>query len=296
MLLPLSARALCLSMACSLGLALQLRAQGGGQATFGTDTGPEVVVNHADANGVYEALYLRSAFRSITQGGHIVQLAFDKGSGTDTSPLTNVVLYLRNANGFNGGTLDTTGYQRVFQGSFANTSSAIQTVRLDRSFYYDYAGGLSVLILRRGGNVNNVAGQRALFRGGFGQGQATARAGSGAAAFPAASTVLTTSTTVANLAVFYGPATAARPARAALGTPPSPQPATDVVALDLPDLAGGPVRAQLTDACGRVVTPPRAVAARGQRWELPLAGLAPGLYLLQLRSGQQHTTWRVLKQ
>jgi hypothetical protein len=266
--------------------------------TLGTSSGPEVVVNHAEANGVYEALYLRPALSAVGQPGHIVQLGFDKASGSDLTPLTNVVIYLRNtaATSLGTGPLDTTGYQRVFRGVLANsTAGGVQLVRLDRSFYYDYAGSLGVLILRRGGNVNATSGQRALFRGGAGGGQAFARAGSGGAAFPSASTVLTPSTTVANFAVFYGPATALRPGRL-LFAAPTPVPATESLQLTLPNDAGPTLSVQLTDALGQLVGPRYELAAQGRPWELPLGGVAPGLYWLQVRRGAEQASWRVVKQ
>ena len=59
------------------------------------------------------------------------------------------------------GTLDTTGYQRVFKGSLTNNApTGFMEVVLNRSFAYTSStNNLSVLVLRNGGATNSTSGQ-----------------------------------------------------------------------------------------------------------------------------------------
>lgn len=67
-----------------------------------------------------------------------------------------------------------------------------------------------------------------------------------------------------------------------------PNPAHGQVMVQLPTGAAGPITLRLRDALGRVVH--EAVAPAGQPYSLDLAGLTPGLYVVQVQAGETLAT------
>mgnify|MGYP004518215719 CR=1 FL=1 len=112
--------------------------------------------NSTQPNAVYEVIYKQS---QINLAGPITRLAFEKNSGSFQDPLTRTTIYLKHttATVFTAGSLDTTGYQRVWSGSFPNTGiSGYHEVTLPTPFAYDNVRNLSLLVIRSGGNTGST--------------------------------------------------------------------------------------------------------------------------------------------
>jgi hypothetical protein len=212
-------------------------------------------LNQFSAQGVYEAIYLQTL---VNQGGTITRLAFEKNDGTDLRDLDGVSVYLKStpATQFTTGTIDSSGYQRVFRGSFTNTTgSGFQEIVLQQPFVYNNTGNLSLLVIRRNGTAVAAAsnGPRARWRYGTST-AAIARRFDGGTPITS-STTLATSNVLANLRLTFGAATASRLA-ASLRVELYPNP------------AGSRCRVQLPT----------------------------GVYFLALSQGQQHSVQQLVKE
>ncbi len=245
--------------------------------------------NSMQANAVYEAIYKQS---QLNQAGTITRLAFQKNSGTLQDPLTRTVLYLKHttATVFTTGALDTTGYQRVWAGSFTNTgASGFQEVQLATPFAYNNNNNLSLLVLRSGGNTGST-----LWSYDFVGSNVSRRNTAGTAISSTSTPTLSVSDVLVNLRLTFGTTTSAR-AAATLLADVYPNPATATCRVQLPGLQ--PASYHLTDALGRTVraTTRLAPAADGTA-TLPLADLPDGIYLLHLAQGDATSVHRLVKE
>lgn len=245
--------------------------------------------NSTQANAVYEAIYKQS---QLNQAGTITRLAFQKNSGALQDPLTRTVLYLKHTTAavFTAGALDTTGYQRVWVGSFTNTgTSGFQEVQLTAPFAYNNTNNLSLLVLRSGGNTGTT-----LWNYDFVGTNVSRRNTTGTAISSTSTPTLSVSDVLVNLRLTFGTTTSARPAVALLADV-YPNPTTATCRVQLP----GPLPASyhLTDALGRTVrAATRLAPAADGTATLPLADLPAGLYLLHLAQGDATAVQRLVKQ
>src|SRR5688572_25098893 len=105
--------------------------------TNGTDSTENYpyYINHN--HSVNEMIYLQS---QIQKAGFITKIAFFKVKGVDV-PIDHVTIYLKTTqiNALTSGTLDTTGYTRVFSGEipWSPITKGWREIILDTSFYYD---------------------------------------------------------------------------------------------------------------------------------------------------------------
>jgi hypothetical protein len=243
--------------------------------------------NSTQANSVYEAIYRQN---QLNQAGSITRLAFQKNSGAFQDPLTRTVIYLKHtaATIFTAGTLDTTGYQRVWAGAFTNSgTTGFQEVVLTTPFAYNNTSNLSLLVLRNTGNTGST-----LWNYNF-MGTNIARRNTAGTAI-SNTTPLAVSDALMNLRLTFGTVTAARTA-ATLLADVYPNPATVACRVQLPN--GQPVSYQLTDMLGRAVratvhlTPTSAGTAT-----MPLADLPAGAYLLRLTQGTATSVQRLVRE
>jgi opacity protein-like surface antigen len=245
--------------------------------------------NSTQANAVYEAIYKQS---QLNQAGTITRLAFQKNSGALQDPLTRTVLYLKHTTAavFTAGALDTTGYQRVWAGSFTNTStSGFQEVQLTTPFAYNNTNNLSLLVLRSGGNTGTT-----LWNYDFVGTNVSRRNTAGTAISSTSMPTLSVSDVLVNLRLTFGTTTSAR-AAATLLADVYPNPTTAACRVQLPSVQ--PASYHLTDALGRTVraTTRLAPAADGLA-TLPLADLPAGIYLLHLTQGGAASVHRLVKE
>lgn len=245
-------------------------------------------LNQFSAQGAYEVIYLQS---SLNQAGTITRLAFEKSDGTDLRGIDGVKIYLKTttATQFATGTIDSTGYQRVFKGSFTNsTASGYQEITLNQPFAYNNTSNLSLLLIRTNGQ--NVAaasnGPRARWLYG------TSTTGIGRrydGASPITSTTVFTATNVlANLRLTFGTTSASKSGQSGSRAGLYPMPAPETVTLDARSWTGA-LSYFITDALGRTVRPATALplAPDGQ-YSLALNGLPAGAYHLHLTSAARH--------
>ncbi|MDO7847221.1 T9SS type A sorting domain-containing protein [Hymenobacter sp. M29] len=243
--------------------------------------------NSTQANSVYEAIYKQN---QLNQAGSIGRLAFQKNSGAFQDPLTRTVIYLKHttATVFTAGTLDTTGYQRVWAGAFTNSgTSGFQEVVLTQPFTYNNTDNLSLLVVRNGGNTGST-----LWNYNF-MGTNIARRNTSGTAI-SNTTPLSTSDALLNLRLTFGTATAAR-AAATLLADVYPNPATTTCRVQLPNAQ--PAHYQLTDMLGRTVQSASQLApdASGTA-TIQLAGVPAGSYLLHLTQGSATLVQRLMRE
>lgn len=96
----------------------------------------------------HEAIYLAS---EIAVGGEIKTLSYYKGSGTDVNPIENVSIYMKHTTDttLSAGTYSLDGYTLVYNGSYANTSTADwMTATLNPRFAYDGTSNLQILVIK----------------------------------------------------------------------------------------------------------------------------------------------------
>lgn len=244
--------------------------------------------NHTRANSAYEVLYLQN---QLQQAGTITRLAFQKINGTDQNPLTKTVIYLKTstATSFGSGSLDTTGYQRVWAGSFPNSgTSGWQEVALKQPFTYRNVDNLSVLVLRNNGNTVATP---------TGWGYATSkfrcrRDVDGTAL--TSTTPMSVDEVLADIRLTFSVVMANWTATPLL-VDVYPNPATTGCRVLLPTRQ--PATYSLTDLLGRTVRPvgPLVAAASGTAY-VPLADLPAGTYLLHLTQGDAILAQRLVKQ
>jgi Secretion system C-terminal sorting domain len=243
--------------------------------------------NSTQANSAYEAIYKQV---QLNQAGSITRLAFEKNSGAFQSPLTRTVIYLKHtaATVFTAGTLDTTGYQRVWAGSFTNNgTTGFQEVALTTPFAYNNTDNLSLLVLRNTGNTGST-----LWNYNF-MGTNIARRNTSGTAI-SSTTPLAVSDALMNLRLTFGTATATRRA-AALLADVYPNPATLACRVQLPN--GQPASYQITDMLGRAVyATAQLVLATDYTATLPLSNLPAGTYLLHLTQGAATSVQRLVRE
>ncbi len=94
-----------------------------------------------------EAIYLQP---EIGINGYITDIAYYKTSGTLTTQFDDVRIYMRHttATSTATGAWDTTGYTRVYSGTFPFSAVGWMSVRLSNSFAYNNTENLQVLILK----------------------------------------------------------------------------------------------------------------------------------------------------
>ena len=255
--------------------------------TVGTNASALSPFNSTQANSVYETIYKQT---QLNQAGAITRLAFQKNSGAFQDPLTRTVIYLKHttATVFTAGTLDTTGYQRVWAGSFPNSgTTGYQEVLLTTPFAYNNTNNLSLLVLRNNGNTGTT-----LWNYDFVGTNVSRRNTTGTAISSA--TALAVSDVSMNLRLTFGTTTATRTA-ATLLADVYPNPTTAACRVQLP--SGQPASYQLTDVLGRAVrAATRLVPAADGTATLPLADLPAGTYLLHLTQGAATSVQRLVKE
>jgi hypothetical protein len=230
-------------------------------------------INHNAAYQAQEFIYLQS---QLNQAGSITRLAFEKASGSDMNPITNTVIYLKTtpATAFTTGVLDTTGYQRVWAGSFPNAgTSGYQEVTLRTPFSYNNTSNLSLLVIRNNGNVASTS-TRALWRYDF-INRNSGRRYSGAVPLSAA-TSLTATDVLVNLRLTFGNPTASAQEHYLGASQLYPNPARTELHLTAERAA----RLWVTDLAGRTVRPAQLLRPVSGRITLPVADLPVGVYVL----------------
>jgi hypothetical protein len=96
----------------------------------------------------HEAVYLAT---EIGLGGTIKAIAFEKASGSDVNPISEVSIYMKNTSSstVTTGVYSLDGYTLVYNGSFTNDAeSGWMEVNLDTMFEYNGFENLSVLIVK----------------------------------------------------------------------------------------------------------------------------------------------------
>jgi hypothetical protein len=268
-------------LVAGLGFAGTVRAQVV-TINIGTSSSALSPLNQNVAHQAQEFIYLQS---QINTAGRITRLAFEKASGSDVTPLTNTVIYLKHttATVFTTGLLDTTGYQRVWAGSFPNAgTSGYQEVTLTTPFAYNNTANLAVLVIRNNGSVAGT-GVRALWRYEF-INRNSCRRYSGATALSSATSLAVTDVLV-NMRLTFPTATGTTQ-RYVGGPGLYPNPATD--RLYVP--AQEPAALRVTDLRGRTLRSAVRLRPVGGRLELPLADLPAGSYLLHQTAADGRTT------
>ena len=285
-------------LACALGLFSAVHAQVV-TITAGTQISAISPINNGTPEGAFEVIYVQSA---INQAGSITRLAFEKADGTDLVPLTGVVIYLKTTpnTGFTDGLLDTLGYQRVYVGNFPSaTPAGYQEVVFQRPFAYANAPGqnLSVLVLRKNGNVQATIGPRTRFLYGITTNPVRIACRRYNGTVPATSaTTLVATNVLPNLRLTFGTPTAARTGALAGATHLYPQPASGFVTLDAAS-STGPLTYWLTDELGRTVWAAALLPARADgQHVLALNDLPAGTYYLHLAGTARREVLRLVRQ
>ena len=267
--------------------------------TAGTSISALSPINHASSEGAFETIYLQT---SINQAGPITRLAFEKNDGTEVTPLTGVVIYLKTtaATSFVDGPLDTLGYQRVFVGNYPNaTPSGYQEVTLRTPFAYSNAANLnlSVLVLRKGGNVQATIGPRARFLYGITTTpiRIACRRNTGTAPITSAS-VLTATNILPNIRLTFGTPSATAGSAARAGATLFPVPTAGPATLQAPGWTG-PLTYFIADALGRVLRPATALPlSTDGRFSLALNDLPAGTYYLYLSGAARREVLRLVRE
>ncbi|RTQ52217.1 T9SS type A sorting domain-containing protein [Hymenobacter gummosus] len=242
--------------------------------SVGTSSSVLSPINHNAPYQAQEFIYLQS---QLNQAGSITRLAFEKASGSDTNPITNTVIYLKTvaATAFTTGVLDTTGYQRVWAGSFPNAgTSGYQEVTLRTPFRYNNTDNLALLVIRNNGNVASSSA-RALWRYDFINTRNSCRRYSGANPLSAATSLAQTDVLV-NLRLTFGNPTASAKEHYLSASQLYPNPAKTELYL----AAEQPARLWVSDLAGRTVRAAQLLRPVGGRISLPVAELPAGVYLL----------------
>lgn len=262
----------------------------------GTATSASAPLAYGSPYSANEAIYLGS---QITTTGSISRVAFDKVEGSIVAPIENVVIYFKTttATELTAGTLDTTGYQRVFKGSLTNNAATgFMEVALSQAFAYtSNTSNLAVLVLRNGGATSSTSGQQPKYRYGFTTGRNSTRRYTGATALTSA-TSLTVSTALANMRLTFGTPQATQAARNTLAVSLYPNPAAGKITLQLPTVRQV-ARVQVMDLLGRAVLPAtEAMPGSTGAVELPIEALAAGNYLLRVTQGEDVAVQRFVKE
>ncbi|MCF8296823.1 MAG: lamin tail domain-containing protein [Saprospiraceae bacterium] len=116
--------------------------------TIGTGTNyTSLPINRYYDNSVYEVIYLQS---EISQSGDIAKLAFDKQSGSNSTVINNVKIYMMHtsATQLNYGNYSLAGYSLVYSGAFPNNSIGWNEITLDNTFEYNNSDNLQILIVK----------------------------------------------------------------------------------------------------------------------------------------------------
>ena len=107
------------------------------------------------AYSVSEAIYLQS---EIGYFGHITNVAYYKNSGTSSTPIENVAIFLKHTTETSvaTGAYDTTGYTLVYAGTFPNDATlGWMDVTLSNPFTYNNTDNLKILIIKGPPNITS---------------------------------------------------------------------------------------------------------------------------------------------
>ncbi|NLK50467.1 MAG: fibronectin type III domain-containing protein, partial [Candidatus Cloacimonetes bacterium] len=100
--------------------------------------------NYSSSEGIYLA-------SEINMPCLIKTLAYEKASGSNTDPIQNVQIYMKNTpeTSLDYGSYDLEGYSLVYSGDFPNTAtSGWMEVTLDEMFFYDGLENLAILVIK----------------------------------------------------------------------------------------------------------------------------------------------------
>ncbi len=122
----------------------------GQQVIVGTGTGLSALspLGRTVDYGVCEIIYLAT---EINTSGAINQLAFDRVSGTDISPIDSVTIYMQHTSlsAFTTSNYSASGYTLVYSGTFPNdTGTGWREVVLNTPFAYNGTDNLDVLVVK----------------------------------------------------------------------------------------------------------------------------------------------------
>jgi hypothetical protein len=177
----------------------------------------------------------------------------------------------------------------VWAGAFPNaTPTGYQEVQLQRPFVYSSAPNLhlSVLVVRRSGNVQSAAGTRARYLYGVTMNPVRIACRRNTTSGVVGS-ILTATNVLPNMRLTFGMGASARTVTLGATARLFPVPATETVTLDAPTWTA-PLTYTIADALGRTVRPATAMPASptGQH-RLDVSGLGSGSYHVHLRSGSR---------
>lgn len=112
----------------------------------GTSTQSYAPINRYYNNSASEMIYTGT---EIGTDGLITEIAFQKGSGSNTVTIDNVSIYMKTTTATTvGSTTSTTGYTLVYQGAFPNDNTGWMGVILDTPFLYENTSdNVSILIV-----------------------------------------------------------------------------------------------------------------------------------------------------
>ena len=248
-----------------------------GTGSAGSASAP---VNHSNAYSANEMIYLKT---QINQAGTIYKVAFEKIGGTNTSPITNVNIYMKHTtvSALSAGAFDTTGYTRVYKGDFTNNATTgWMEVNLNTPFVYNNTDNLSILFFKKNGNT--ATGN--IYRYAFVTRLATRRASNATGI-----TNLSTSDALPNLRLnFTNPMGISKVVEtAAFSLVPNPTTGTFSI-----ENAGNATLVKVTDLSGRELLS-KNVSANSTT--LDLTGFAAGTYLIQVYSKEGVSVQRLLK-
>ncbi|WP_191906998.1 T9SS type A sorting domain-containing protein [Adhaeribacter soli] len=254
--------------------------------TNGTDNSAMAPVDISKPYSANEMIYPQSR---INQAGTITRIAFFKNAGASVAPIENVKIYLKLTPNtvFSAGTFDTTGYTRVFKGSFTNNAAAgWMEVALQTPFQYNNTGNLQLLFFRNGGHIDNS--QRYAY--GFVSGNASRRLSS---LTPITSTTnLAPSDALANIRLDFTAVSGVGAEKQKHLLSVYPNPAT--TSLTLNGLRNA-TELTITDLAGRTVLS-RALDKGLTMAELQIDNLPAGIYLIKVQQAAGLSVSRFIKE
>jgi len=262
----------------------------------GTSLNIFLPLNQFSAQGVYEGIYLQS---QLNQAGNITRLAFEKNDGTDLRAIDGIRIFMKatTATQFTAGPIDSTGYQRVFKGSFTNSTAAgFQEIVLDQAFSYDNLSNLAILVIRQNGTALAPAsnGPRARWLYQLSTAGIARRYDGGSPL--TSSTNLVSSNVLPNLRLTFAGPTATRLTTAPLAAHLFPNPVRQYGTVQL--AAGSPPAiAIITDLLGRSQQAPQVLVIKANGTApLALAALPAGTYFLHITQGSTRSVQRFVKE
>ena len=232
-------------------------------------------INHP--HSVNEMIYLQS---QIQRAGHITKLSFYKERGVDV-PVDNVTIYLKTTQdtAFTFGSIDTTGFTRVFSGEIPHSTiyTGWREIVLDSAFYYDNASNLQ-LIFRRNWSIYNagVTGNIPFYVCTLNAGRYASRRVSNL--YPlTASSILVPETVLPNLKLEFSAVAGTRESTVFSGVLVFPNPASSSLTISGAQLSG---EIKIKDLVGREIKVPVRQQANNVS-ELNISNLPAGAYILE---------------